>query len=675
MNTATIDRSQSALSERQELALVFAMAVVVCLGWNWYAGKDLNWDQLNYHFYLPHSLVEGRLSKDFFPASVQSYLNPVSYLPFYWMVKVGWHSLAIGSILAIGHALNLVLLYLLCKRLVDDEWDDNVDFKIAAFVLGALSPVFWVEVGSSFNDILLCVVTLAAVYVGLGRRSTNEALPGHSRVALSGLLLGMVVGLKLTGAVFAVAGVMLFLTFHSRQFFARLLIYIGAGILGYLITGGYWSYLLLKEFGNPIFPFYNKVFASPLFVSDNLTMTRFIPGSLWDAILLPFEMVEPVSWVYTETIAPDIRFAFVIVALVVFGTQRLFSNAKLSKPHIVAPLGDHDDSSFQWRFIGFLVVSVALWLVTSANGRYGIPIALLIGIVVVRLARSVLLSRRSALILVWTLSLAQFGHLVFTADARWSADRWTSSWFELNVPTEFVKKPHLFMSIGLQSNAFLAPFVHQASSFVNVVGQSSIDMNGVGGARLQDLMERYKGSVRILLRTNYVQVAQPEKMAATVQRLSVPLARFGLQLNPDRCVSFNSRREAVIEHDVRPDASEQIHYWMMSCEAFALEKSPLLEQERLQATRVLDAVETTCPSLFNPKSPVVEATTFGFIRHYVGTEFYLMLNKTTQQVSASQVHASTDIDFGKVTDLENGPRRDFSCPKRRRTSPWFKAAQ
>ena len=32
------------------------------------AGKDVNWDLLNYHYYAPWQLLEGRLSQDFFAA-------------------------------------------------------------------------------------------------------------------------------------------------------------------------------------------------------------------------------------------------------------------------------------------------------------------------------------------------------------------------------------------------------------------------------------------------------------------------------------------------------------------------------------------------------------------------------------------------------------------------------
>jgi hypothetical protein len=72
--------------------LVFGLPAVVCAAWSLYAGKDVNWDLLNYHYYLPYELLGMRLEQDFFAASAQSYLNPLGYLPFYLMVSHGWHS-------------------------------------------------------------------------------------------------------------------------------------------------------------------------------------------------------------------------------------------------------------------------------------------------------------------------------------------------------------------------------------------------------------------------------------------------------------------------------------------------------------------------------------------------------------------------------------------------------
>src|SRR5688572_20800435 len=94
----------SSASTRVDLVIV-ALLVAATIIWSAISGKDLNWDQLNYHFYVAHSLLEGRLEQDFIAANGQSFLNPVAYIPFYWMVKLNWPSLLIGSVLAAFHAL------------------------------------------------------------------------------------------------------------------------------------------------------------------------------------------------------------------------------------------------------------------------------------------------------------------------------------------------------------------------------------------------------------------------------------------------------------------------------------------------------------------------------------------------------------------------------------------
>ena len=102
---------------RAALLTVFCLPAAVCAAWTVYAGKDVNWDLLNYHYYLPFELLAGRLGQDFFAASAQSYLNPIGYVPFYLMVSSGWHSVAVSIVLAVAHSLSIGLLYLLAWRL------------------------------------------------------------------------------------------------------------------------------------------------------------------------------------------------------------------------------------------------------------------------------------------------------------------------------------------------------------------------------------------------------------------------------------------------------------------------------------------------------------------------------------------------------------------------------
>jgi len=46
--------------------LVFGLPAAICALWTLHAGKDVNWDLLNYHYYLPYELLGSRVRQDFF---------------------------------------------------------------------------------------------------------------------------------------------------------------------------------------------------------------------------------------------------------------------------------------------------------------------------------------------------------------------------------------------------------------------------------------------------------------------------------------------------------------------------------------------------------------------------------------------------------------------------------
>ena len=91
-------------------AALFGIPAALCAAWTVHAGKDLNWDLLHYHLYLPYELLGGRITQDYFAASAQSYLNPVGFLPFYARVMSGLPRVLASILLAVAHGRNLVLL-------------------------------------------------------------------------------------------------------------------------------------------------------------------------------------------------------------------------------------------------------------------------------------------------------------------------------------------------------------------------------------------------------------------------------------------------------------------------------------------------------------------------------------------------------------------------------------
>jgi hypothetical protein len=167
-----------------------AVPAFLCAAWTVAAGKDLNWDLLNYHYYAPYQLLDARLAQDFFAASAQSYLNPVGYLPFYLMVSSGWHSVLVAVLLALAHGSSLLLLYAIARRLFEAP-----RMALLATALGASSAVFWATVGTSFLDPLLLPPMLAGLLLLLDRRS----------FAAAGVLFGAAAALKYSNAIYALA--------------------------------------------------------------------------------------------------------------------------------------------------------------------------------------------------------------------------------------------------------------------------------------------------------------------------------------------------------------------------------------------------------------------------------------------------------------------------------------
>ena len=86
---------------------LFGVPAILCGAWTVFAGKDLNWDLLHYHYYIAHSLLSGRFAQDYFAAGTESYLNPIGYVPFYLMVSAGWHSVLVSVLLAALHGASL----------------------------------------------------------------------------------------------------------------------------------------------------------------------------------------------------------------------------------------------------------------------------------------------------------------------------------------------------------------------------------------------------------------------------------------------------------------------------------------------------------------------------------------------------------------------------------------
>ena len=589
---------------RRPLVLALCLPAALCAAWTLYAGKDLNWDLLNYHYYGPFQLLEGRLRQDFFAASAQSYVNPFGYLPFYLMVSAGWHSVLVSILFAIAHSLCLTLLYLIGLRV----FDNRAAMAALATALGAATAVYWATVGTSFLDPLLVVPMLAGLVLLLDRR----------HYTLAGALFGAAAALKYSNAVFALAALPLVCS-GRKPFFSYCL----GGAAATALLAGPWLYLMWLEFGNPIYPVQGAAL-------------RFLPQGFADAAAFPFRMAFLDRSLYVETFAPDLRPAALVVAALALPFVRK------------GPLL----GAIEARLLTFFVAGTVLWLLTSANGRYGMLLLLLAGLLLARLAERVLPARAARLVLAVLLAV-QLAMLAVASQARWYlAEPWSRHWFPYAVPERALREPALYLTLETLPMAVVAPFLHPAAALVNLRGQHSLAPDN---PRLVALLERHGGRVRALGRGLELKNGAPDP--AQVTAYDGTLTRIGYRLDPRDCftIAWRPEREDFVSRAANAlsptsDLTESLS--LVSCGLVPSPRDPAREADERRASLAFERLERACPRLFRGNTAVTEPLGRGWARHYAGLD--ARLEAFGERVMLNRYRAGELVELGRLDEWEKG---------------------
>lgn len=610
------------------LVWTFAIPAVVCAVWTIVAGKDLNWDLLNYHYYIAYELLGGRLDQDFYAASAQSYLNPVGYVPFFLMVSSGWHSVAASLTLALLHSVNLALLFLLAWKLFAHlPRRDRLIFAVLAAALGAASAVFWATVGTSFLDPLLAVPMLGGLLLLLERRADVVR-----RAGAAGVLFGIAAALKYSNAVYALAALPLILAAPQGAGALRLraaCAYAAGGALAVGLLAAPWMALLAREFGNPVFPLLNAWFHSPYAPALNTASERFVPADALAALVLPLRMALLDRGLYSEIFAPDLRFAGLAAAAL--GVLALPRRSALRAFR-----------SVDWRLFGFFALAFVAWLVTSANARYGMPVLLLAGVCLARVVERglPLAGARVALAL---LLVAQLAMCVVAAPSRWFiAAPWSKQWLPFEVPERAKREPALYLTVELLPMAVVAPFLHPGASFVNLRGQHSVPSDS---AKLATLLERYRGHVRSLARL-------PELRAH-----DVTLARIGYRSDSSDCFTIGWRPDETdaLSRLANALAGARLPHEplsLVSCALVPAARDPRQTAEEARVSALFDRIERSCPRLFHGQSSVTEPLDGGWSRFYV--ELDARMEVFSDAVVLRRRRELDGVDFGRLSQWAIG---------------------
>ena len=648
----------SELQERIALSkteLLDRSILLLCIGstiaWALVAGKDLNWDQLNYHFYAGYSFVQDRLDQDFLAANAQSYFNPLPYVPFYWMVSRGWSSVAITCVLAITHSLNIALAFFITRRALPANNCHRNSLAFLGAALAFVSPVFLVEAGASFADVTTGTLALLAVLV---LQAQDQDKPWWRDAALAaGVCVGCAAGLKLSNVIFApaIAAMLLNTPAVTRSHLCKLLLLAVGGFFGVLVTHGYWSWRLWTEFKNPFFPMFNATFASPDYPALNHQHGRYLPDSLFDAVSLPFRMIALRSWIYIESVSPDLRFAAITVAMLVIIGIVTCRRVKVDASHHPGPAQP---------LIVFFLTAYAFWLITSGNGRYGIVISILAGpvtAVCVHAAFRAFRKEAQTWIPLCGLIAMQVFHLQ-NGQLHWGTGSWTQTWYDVSVPKKLQTTPYLYIAVGSESNSYIAPFLSPHSAFTNPIGQLSFDLDGPGGARLKNLLTKYEGRVRIISKLPPGAQTSEPAFHAWQSSANNMLSRFGLEIDPGDCELITT---AGMSHELGNDyTGGDERRQLRTCKLRPAVEDESLKAERREVKELFESVVRWCPKLFKPTYTVVEKTPSGWFSTYADSDSTIRLDNG--DLAVTQPHTSAVIALGNVADWKQN-KHAVDCAK------------
>jgi hypothetical protein len=392
---------------------------------------------------------------------------------------------------------------------------------------------------------------------------------------------------------------------------------------------------------------------------------RFLPVTWWEVFSRPFAIAMPKRMVHIESRAPDLRYAALVALLVAWAAA---AGVRRLRPATARSEGQRSvQDRLLFAFVAGFAVAWALWLSTSANSRYFLPMACiaaaLIAALLVRIA-----PREGRLFAYATVAfvLLQGTQIVMVAHLRWAGQPWEGPFLRVEVPDRFRSEPYFYISPMAQSGSFFAPSLASGSGMMNISGFYPLDPQRPGGAKAVAMIERNIPRLRSLvaLRTMRADGAPVPPTRADHDNFFL---RFGLRSDPSDCAYFrvHGGLEATIVDERTSEATPGRQMWnyFQTCRLVpSVEGLAEYHAKRAEIDVVLDRVEDACPNLFHPPRMLTELRGSWGRSYGMGSDRVLWINDGSIKYY-SPTRGGDPVILGREEDWRVGPQ-PVDCSKR-----------
>lgn len=334
-------------------------------------------DFVNYHYFNAWAFLNDRVGYDVAIAGFNAYFNPLIELPLYFLIRFFNNYPDLIYFCQGLWAGGLAFLFFKITLMFFDA--NTLKGKISillSLLIGLSGPAYFLQIGTSTNEIQISVLIMAGLYLLL--REVFITKSGNNwNYFWSGLILGITMGLKLTAFIYCVAAGLSLILFYKKidKPWTKIAIFAGAGLIGFLITNGFWMMEMWDKFHSPVFPFLNKIFRSEYLPPANFSDSNYLPVNFSEFLFWPFYLTA--NYVRGDGLMFIFDFRPAVVYLILFSFLIKLAVNYIRKCSL------NIDPMFGF-LISFVLISYILWMTVFSITRYYVVIEVLSAIFIVK---------------------------------------------------------------------------------------------------------------------------------------------------------------------------------------------------------------------------------------------------------------------------------------------------
>lgn len=424
---------------------------------------DVVWDFMNYHYYNAWAFLNGRVGKDIAVAGINAFFNPLPDLPLYFLIKYfNNYPDIIYFIQGLWFGALWFVFYKVASMFLETETFGGKVKMAICLIVAITGNALFSQIGASSNEVMIAFFVMLSLYFLLNEIFEKKS-GGRFPFVLSGVLLGISMGLKLTAFIYCIAAGFCIIIFYKQLKlpFRSILLFTIAGFIGFLIVNGFWMIKMWNLFENPLFPFANAIFKSEWLSADNFTDSNYVPKNFFEFITWP--LILSFSLHRAEgygMFVSDMRPLIVYLIFVWWGIKVIYYSFRQKKIEFNA----------KWGFLAtFFFTSYLLWTIVFSISRYYVVIEMLSAIFIVKALFSFKPKSMLSEGLYYSFALITFFILICTAYFSENWGQRYDNWKELGLSHDgyFVVE-----KVNIPNNILILTYNYPTAAFLAYWGQN-----------------------------------------------------------------------------------------------------------------------------------------------------------------------------------------------------------